>query len=93
VEVIGGYKALKAQLRYPAAAQAKQVQGDVTLQLRIDKAGIPQEVLVIKGLGYGCDEEALRVMRAARYRNAAGQDHEIRLRLPFPYSPTTAEED
>lgn len=93
VELIGGYKALKAQLRYPAAAQAKQVQGNVTLQLRIDKAGIPQDVAVVEGLGYGCDEEALRVMRAARYRNAAGQDHEIRLNLPFPYSPTAAEQD
>jgi TonB family protein len=93
VEVIGGYKALKTQLRYPAAAQAKQVQGNVTLQLRIDKAGVPQDVVVVEGLGYGCDEEAVRVMRAARYRNAAGQDHEIRLALPFPYSPTAAEED
>lgn len=93
VELIGGFKALKAQVRYPAAAQAKQVQGNVTLQLRIDKAGIPQDVVVVEGLGYGCDEEALRVMRAARYRNAAGQDHEIRLRLPFPYSPNEAEQD
>lgn len=84
VELIGGYEALKAQLRYPAAAQAKQVQGKVTLQLRIDSAGIPQDVEVVKGLGYGCDEEALRVVRAARYRNSAGQDHEIRLSLPFP---------
>jgi TonB family protein len=93
VELIGGYKALKAQLRYPAAAQAKQVQGNVTLQLRIDKAGIPQDVAVVEGLGYGCDEEALRVMRTARYRNAAGQDHEIRLTLPFPYVPTGVEEE
>jgi outer membrane biosynthesis protein TonB len=65
----------------------------VTLQLRIDKAGIPQDVAVVEGLGYGCDEEALRVMRAARYRNATGQDHEIRLTLPFPYVPTDVEED
>lgn len=92
VELIGGYKALKAQLRYPAAAQAKQVKGNVTLQLRIDKAGVPQDVVVVDGLGHGCDEEAVRVMRAARYRNAAGQDHEIRLQLPFPYSPAAAED-
>lgn len=92
VELIGGYEALNAQLRYPAAAQAQHVQGTVTLQLRIDPAGVPQDVEVIKGLGYGCDEEALRVMRAARYHNSAGQDHEIRLSLPFPYSPTPTQE-
>lgn len=83
VELIGGYEALKAQVRYPAAAAAQQLQGKVTLQLRVDKAGLPQDVVVVKGLGYGCDEEALRVMRAARYRNAAGQDQEIRVSLPF----------
>lgn len=92
VELLGGYEALKAQLRYPAAAQAQHVRGEVTLQLLIDPAGIPQQVVVVKGLGYGCDEEALRVMRAARYRNSAGQDHEIRLTLPFPYSPTETPE-
>ncbi|GAB3244195.1 hypothetical protein GCM10027346_41670 [Hymenobacter seoulensis] len=64
------------------------MRGEVTLQLLIDQAGVPQNVVVVSGLGYGCDEEALRVMRAARYRNLAGQDHEIRLTLPFPYSPT-----
>ncbi|MDO7848054.1 energy transducer TonB [Hymenobacter sp. M29] len=87
VELIGDYEALKAQLRYPAAAQARQVRGKVTLQMRIDPAGVPQDVAVVRGLGYGCDEEALRVMRAARYRNEAGQDHEIRVSLPFPYEP------
>jgi TonB family protein len=90
VELLGGYEALKAQVRYPAAAVAQQVQGKVTLQLRVDKAGVPQDVVVVKGLGYGCDEEALRVMRAARYRNSAGQDQEIRLSLPFTASLTPA---
>jgi TonB family protein len=87
VELLGGYPALYAQLRYPAAAQAQQVRGRVLLQLTVDKAGVPRDVAVVKGLGYGCDEEALRVMRAARYTNSAGEDHEMRLSLPFPYEP------
>ncbi|MBF9144237.1 energy transducer TonB [Hymenobacter properus] len=92
VELIGSYEALKAQVRYPAAAQAQQVRGKVTLQLRIDPAGVPQDVVVVKGLGYGCDEEAVRVMRAARYQNPAGQEHEIRVSLPFPYVPAPVEQ-
>ncbi|UYZ65017.1 energy transducer TonB [Hymenobacter weizhouensis] len=85
VELIGGYEALYARLQYPAAARQKQITGQVTLQFLIDKDGKPQDVAVVKGLGYGCDEEALRVMRTARYINSAGQDHEIRVNLPFPY--------
>ncbi|SMB91058.1 TonB family protein [Hymenobacter roseosalivarius DSM 11622] len=87
VEVVGGYEALYAKLRYPAAARQANVSGEVTVQLLIDKAGVPQNVAIVKGLGHGCDEEALQVMRAARYINSAGQDHEIRVRLPFPYEP------
>lgn len=90
VELIGGYEALYASLHYPAAAQKKQVRGSVTLQMVIDKSGVPQDVAVVKSLGYNCDEEALRVMRTARYTNSAGQDHEIRVNLPFPYEPKAA---
>ncbi|WP_177189686.1 energy transducer TonB [Hymenobacter actinosclerus] len=55
------------------------------MQLTIDPQGVPQNVAVVQGLGAGCDEEALRVMHAARFTNTSGQDHEIRMRLPFPY--------
>lgn len=87
VELIGGDEALYAQLQYPAAARQKNIQGQVLLQLTIDAQGVPQNVTVVEGLGAGCDEEALRVMRAARFTNAAGQNHEIRMSLPFPYVP------
>ncbi|MCR5886866.1 TonB family protein [Hymenobacter sp. J193] len=85
VELVGGYEALYAQLQYPAAARQQHITGRVTLELRIDGQGVPQDVTVVKSLGGGCDEEALRVMRAARFTNQAGKDHEIRVSLPFPY--------
>ncbi|MBT9394256.1 energy transducer TonB [Hymenobacter sp. NST-14] len=85
VELIGGNEALYARLQYPAAARQQNLSGSVTLQMTIDPQGAPQNVMVVRGLGAGCDEEALRVMRAARFTNARGQDHEIRMSLPFPY--------
>ena len=85
VELIGGNEALYARLQYPTAARQQNLSGSVTLQMTIDPQGVPQNVTVVQGLGAGCDEEALRVMRAARFTNASGQDHEIRMSLPFPY--------
>ncbi|WP_185280879.1 energy transducer TonB [Hymenobacter sp. NBH84] len=87
VQLIGGYETLYAGLRYPEAARQQNVSGHVTVQLTIDKDGVPKDVAVVQGLGHGCDEEALRAMRAARFINAAGEDHEIRMELPFPYEP------
>lgn len=85
VELIGSYENLYASLSYPAEARQKAITGHVTLQLTIDPRGVPQNVVVVQGLGAGCDEEALRVMRTARFTNPGGHDHEIRMRLPFPY--------
>lgn len=89
VELIGGNEALYARLQYPDLARKHKVVGQVTLQMRIDAQGVPQDVVVVKGLGSGCDEEALRVMRAARFTNARKEDHEIRMQMPFPYTPNT----
>lgn len=85
VEPVGGYQALYISLLYPDQARQNKVNGEVTVQLLVAKNGVPQDVRIVKGLGYGCDEEALRVMRAARFTNLAGQDHEIRMNLPFPF--------
>ncbi|WP_460612602.1 TonB family protein [Hymenobacter seoulensis] len=90
VELIGGYDALVAQLKYPVQARKSKVSGEVVLQMVIDPQGIPRNVLVVKGIGSGCDEEAQRVMRIARFTNTAGEDHEIRMSLPFSFEKAAA---
>jgi hypothetical protein len=40
---------------------------------------------VVKGLGYDCDEEAMRVIRDTKYINKTGEDSDMRMKLPFPY--------
>ncbi|TGD82727.1 energy transducer TonB [Hymenobacter wooponensis] len=90
VELIGSYEELCTRLTYPAQARKNKVTGDVVLQMVIDPQGVPQKVLVVKGLGSGCDEEAQRVMRTARFTNSSGEDHEIRMSLPFSYDKATA---
>ncbi|RWY55631.1 energy transducer TonB [Mucilaginibacter gilvus] len=85
VEAVGGTAAIYAQLNYPDKAKENNITGFVTVQLTIDKDGNTKNVEVIKSLGYGCDEEALRVMKAVKYTNKTGEDNDIRVKLPFPY--------
>ncbi|MDJ1492031.1 energy transducer TonB [Cytophagaceae bacterium DM2B3-1] len=85
VELIGGDKALYSKLLYPAKAKENNISGFVTIELTIDKNGIPKNPIVVKSLGYGCDEEALRVIKEARFTNTSGEEAEMRIRLPFPY--------
>ncbi|MCD8739973.1 energy transducer TonB [Mucilaginibacter roseus] len=83
VELIGGEKALYAKIKYPESALKEHVSGWITVELTVDKDGKPKNLSVVKGLGHGCDEEAVRVMSEARFTNKTGEDHDMRYRLPF----------
>jgi TonB family protein len=48
-------------IRYPTAAQRANVQGKVFLQFVVGKDGDIRDPKIMKGIGFGCDEEALRI--------------------------------
>ncbi len=68
----GGKKALdefvRSNLRYPDEALNHNVQGSVTVKFDIDAYGKVTDAEVTHGIGYGCDEEALRLVKLLRYR-------------------------
>ncbi|GAB3994365.1 hypothetical protein GCM10028807_31960 [Spirosoma daeguense] len=65
-EYPGGMRALgqylAKNLRYPAEARQKRVQGRVFLQFVVSTTGSVRDLRVLKGIGSGCDEEAIRVV-------------------------------
>ncbi|GAB2697991.1 hypothetical protein GCM10027037_22730 [Mucilaginibacter koreensis] len=85
VEPVNGYNDLYSRLQYPPAAQKNHIAGKVTLQFTVDKDGFTKDIMVVKSLGYGCDEEAIKAIKATRYSNKLGEDHDLRVALPFPY--------
>ncbi|WP_082115998.1 TonB family protein [Hymenobacter terrenus] len=63
---IGGHEALAAytsKLRYPPAAEARNVQGQVVVGFVVDTLGHLSNYQLLRSIGSGCDEEALRVAR------------------------------
>ncbi len=54
-------KYIGKNIRYPAAAQRANVQGKVFVQFVVGKDGDIRDPRIVKGIGFGCDEEALRV--------------------------------
>lgn len=54
---------IRTQLRYPDEARQKGIEGTVHLRYAIDHHGRVIEAKVIKGIGGGCDEEAIRLVR------------------------------
>jgi protein TonB len=50
--------------KYPPVARENDIKGRVFVNFYIDKEGKVQGVKLIRGIGGGCDEEALRVVRS-----------------------------
>lgn len=56
-------KDFASKIKYPAKAQMNNIEGTVLLRMFIDKEGNASKIEVVKSLGYGCDEEAIRVAK------------------------------
>lgn len=57
------YKYLRKALRYPRPAVLNEIEGKVYLQFLVQKDGRIRDIKVLKGIGYGCDEEAIRAIK------------------------------
>ena len=68
--LVGGRDVLQSRLRYPALASEARIEGRVTVRMVVDETGRMLNPTVLKGLGYGCDDEVLRVIRGARFEPA-----------------------
>lgn len=55
---------LEKNLKYPQEAIKNQVEGKVTVQFTIGMSGQLTDFRVIRGIGYGCDEEVIRLIKA-----------------------------
>jgi protein TonB len=56
------YRFVGEQLRYPADARRNGVEGKVFVEFVVNTNGKVSNVKVVRRLGSGCDEEALRVV-------------------------------
>ena len=54
---------LKKNLKKPKEATDNLIVGNVTVEFKVSKEGKLSEFKIIKSVGYGCDEEAIRVIK------------------------------
>jgi protein TonB len=67
------YKFVGEKIKYPAQARRMGVEGKVFVQFVIGKDGSISDVKVIKGIGAGCDEEAIRIVQSSPAWNPGKQ--------------------
>lgn len=79
-------KFLGKEIRYPSDAQNNHISGRVTVEFIIEKDGSVTNVKAVKRIGFGCDEEAERVIRLTTGMWTPGKNngHAVRLKITQP---------
>jgi len=72
---------LRRNARLPEAARQNNVSGSVRLSFRLDDNNQPLDFKILKALGYGCEEEAIRLVKAYSWQR--GNTPEVTLDVPF----------
>ncbi len=67
------YKFVGEKIKYPAQARRMGIEGRVFVEFVINKDGSLSDVRAIKGIGAGCDEEAVRIVQSSPAWNPGKQ--------------------
>jgi|GEM_PF-3207286 len=81
------YKFINANLHIPSEAKEAGVSGKVFTSFYIEVTGEITKVTVLKGLGFGCDEEAVRMIESMpKWKPGKWYGKPIRVKYNLPVS-------
>lgn len=78
-------KFIQAHLEYPDSAQMYGIQGKVMVEFVIDEEGRLINPKIVRGMGWGCDEEVLRVVGLMpRWKPGKQKGKPVKVRFVLP---------
>jgi TonB family protein len=81
------YSKIGSEMNYPTEARSKGISGKVFVEFVIEKNGTISDMKVLKGIGEGCDEEAMRALKAAGlWKPGKQKGVPVRQRMVMPIS-------
>ena len=84
---------IKKKLKYPKEALLKKIEGRVYLKYKISPKGKVYDVIVISGIGFGCDKEAIRIVKLLSYSVPKNRKLKVttykRIVIKFKLPPST----
>ena len=80
----GGIGQLQQKVKYPEMARRAGIEGRVTIQFIVNEQGRVENPRVIRGIGGGCDEEALRVVSQAKFIPGLQRGRPVKVQFSLP---------
>lgn len=78
--LIGGINNLENKIVYPELAKQAGIEGRVYIEFVIDQHGNVHNPKVIRGIGGGCDEEAIRIVKTAKFQPGMQRGRPVKVR-------------
>lgn len=76
---------LAKNIKYPGLARRMGVEGRVYVQFVVERDGSLTDIQVVKGLGAGCDEESVRVMKLVpKFAPGKQRGNPVRVKMVMP---------
>ena len=69
---------LEKNLRYPELALNNKIEGRVTIQFTVETTGSLTDFKVLRSVGYGCDDEVIRLIQQGPSWSATKRGDEVR---------------
>ncbi len=83
------YEYLSKNIKYPTMAADNEIEGNVFVSFVVEKDGSLTDIKVDRRLGYGTDEEALRVLKISKRWNPGmqnGKPVRVKYNIPIKFS-------
>ena len=86
-ELIGGLGSIQSKIKYPEIAKKAGVEGRVFVQFVVNTDGSVLDPVVVRGIGAGCDEEAVRAVSQAKFKpgRQRGKPVPVKMSLPITF--------
>jgi protein TonB len=83
-ELIGGLGGIQKKISYPPIAKKAGVEGRVIVQFVVNESGDVVDPVVVRGIGAGCDEEAIRAVSQAKFKPGKQRGKAVRVKMSLP---------
>jgi protein TonB len=85
-EPVNGLSELIKQVKYPEIAKKAGIEGKVYAMAYVDEKGNVTDVKIIKGIGAGCDDEVISVLKKAKFKPGQNNGNKVKVKTSIPFT-------
>lgn len=79
-EPVEGLPAVIKKIQYPPIARQAELEGKVFVMAYVDEKGNVDDVKVLKGIGGGCEEEVIKVLKTIKFKPGMNNGQPVKVK-------------